>query len=68
MFAAMHAGADITYGPWALWMLWVIPANMLGGVLIMTLPRLIRSGELLLSIRRGELSIEDDEDIDEHNP
>lgn len=68
IFAAIHAGAEITYGQWFVWFLWVIPANMLGGVLIMTLPRLLRSGELLMAIRRGELSIEDEEDIDEHNP
>ena len=30
---------------------------MLGGLLIITLPRLIRVGNLLLMIRRGELDL-----------
>lgn len=68
IFAAIHAGAPITYGEWLAWFAWVIPANMLGGVVIMTLPRLLRSGELLLAIRRGDLSMEDEPEIDEHNP
>lgn len=57
IFAAIHAGAPITYGEWLAWFAWVIPVNMLGVLLIITLPRLIRVGNLLLMIRRGELDL-----------
>ena len=59
IFAAIHAGAPITYGEWLAWFAWVIPVNMLGGLLIITLPRLVRVGNLLLMIRRGELELEE---------
>lgn len=35
---------------------------MLGGVVIITLPRLVRVWELLLAIRRGELTLDPEED------
>lgn len=62
IFAAIHAGADISYLDWLAWLAWVIPANMLGGVVIITLPRLVRIGELLLAIRRGELALDPEEE------
>ena len=43
----MHLGAAISYTDWFLWFLWVIPLNMVGGLAIITLPRLIRTLELL---------------------
>jgi formate-nitrite transporter family protein len=47
IFGAMHAGADISYTSWFLWFVWVIPLNMAGGLLILTLPRLVRTWELV---------------------
>ncbi|MGX5359573.1 formate/nitrite transporter family protein [Kocuria sp. KH4] len=47
VFGAMHLGAAISYTDWFLWFLWVIPLNMVGGLAIITLPRLIRTLELL---------------------
>ena len=47
VFGAMHAGADISYGEWFLWLLWVIPLNMAGGLVIVTAPRLVRTLELI---------------------
>jgi len=47
LFAAMHLGAPISYPDWALWALWVIPLNMVGGLVIITLPRLFRTLELV---------------------
>lgn len=51
IFAAMHAGAETTYLQWLVWFSWVIPLNMLGGLLILTLPRLVRTWELLTAER-----------------
>ena len=64
IFAAIHAGGDIGYLEWLRWAAWVIPANMLGGLVIITLPRLVRVGELLLAIRRGELELDPEEESD----
>jgi formate-nitrite transporter family protein len=47
IFGAMHQGAAISYPDWFVWFLWVIPLNMAGGLLIITLPRLIRTLELI---------------------
>lgn len=57
IFASIHAGGGPTYLEWLVWAAWVIPANMVGGLVIITLPRLVRVGELLLAIRRGELAL-----------
>lgn len=67
VFGAIHAGADISYLDWLQWFAWVIPANMLGGLVVITLPRLVRVGELLVAIRRDELSL-DPEEEDEEKP
>ncbi|MGK7223053.1 formate/nitrite transporter family protein [Kocuria flava] len=47
VFGAMHRGAAISYTDWFVWFLWVIPLNMLGGLVIITLPRLVRTLELI---------------------
>ena len=52
VFAAIHAGADISYCDWLIWFIWVIPFNMLGGILILTLPRMIRTWELFSNARQ----------------
>lgn len=66
MFGAMHAGWDYSYTDWLVWFAWVIPLNMVGGLVIITLPRLIRTWELLMAERRGEriseATIEDGEE------
>lgn len=47
IFGAMHAGAAISYLSWLVWFAWVIPLNMAGGLLMLTLPRLVRTWELV---------------------
>lgn len=54
IFGAMHAGWDYSYTDWFVWFLWVIPLNMVGGLVIISLPRLIRTWELLMAERRGD--------------
>lgn len=51
-FGAMHAGAEFTYMQWLLWFCWVIPLNIAGGLLILTLPRMVRMWELIRDARR----------------
>lgn len=51
IFAAMHAGSPITYLEWAGWAAWVVALNMLGGLLLLTFPRLIRTWELSKAAR-----------------
>lgn len=47
MFGSIHAGhADVGYLDWLGWIWWVIPLNILGGLLFTTGPRLIRSREV----------------------
>lgn len=46
MFGAIQSGAEgITYLDWLGWVWWVIPLNMLGGLLLITAPRVVRSIE-----------------------
>jgi formate/nitrite transporter FocA (FNT family) len=54
IFAAMHAGAETGYLEWLLWCAWVIPLNMVGGLLILTLPRLVRTWELITAEREAQ--------------
>lgn len=51
IFGAIQAGADITYGQWLGWAWWVIIANMVGGLFIITLPRMVRTWELITAER-----------------
>lgn len=47
IFGAIHAGApDISYLDWLGWVWWVIPLNLLGGLVFTTGPRLLRSKEV----------------------
>lgn len=46
MFAALHAGADFGYGAWAVFAGWAALANMVGGLLLVTVIRLVQVGEL----------------------
>lgn len=54
IFGAMHAGAEATYLQWLIWCAWVIPLNMVGGLLILTLPRLVRTWELVVAEREKQ--------------
>ncbi|MEO2097662.1 formate/nitrite transporter family protein [Brachybacterium paraconglomeratum] len=54
IFAAMHAGAETTYLQWLVWCAWVIPLNMVGGLVILTLPRLVRTWELVRAEREAQ--------------
>ena len=56
IFAAMHAGAETTYLEWLIWCAWVIPLNMVGGLVILTLPRLVRTWELVQAEREAQRS------------
>lgn len=54
IFAAMHAGAETTYLQWLVWFAWVIPLNMAGGLVMLTVPRLVRTWELLTEERHAQ--------------
>lgn len=47
VFGAMQAGAPISVGQWLGWFWWVTLLNMVGGMLLMTAPRLVRTWELV---------------------
>ncbi|MGC5615064.1 formate/nitrite transporter family protein [Georgenia sp. Z1491] len=59
IFAAMFAGADISVGDFLQWFGLVIPFNMLGGLLIITLPRVVRTWRLLRGLNRGDFTLEE---------
>jgi formate/nitrite transporter FocA (FNT family) len=52
IFAAIHSGADITYGQWLGWFGYTLLFNMVGGLLLVTLLRLVRTKELLRERRQ----------------
>jgi hypothetical protein len=47
IFAALHAGASFGYGDWLAWFWYTTLLNMAGGLLVVTLLRLVRSKELI---------------------
>ncbi len=53
IFAAIHSGADISYEQWLGWFAYTLLFNMLGGLVLVTLLRLVRTKELLEN-RRNE--------------
>ncbi len=53
VFGAIQAGASITYGQWLGWFGYTLLFNVLGGVVLVTALRLVRSADLLQG-RRGE--------------
>lgn len=53
IFAAIHSGADITYGQWLGWFGYTLLFNVLGGIILVTLLRLVRTKELIEK-RRAE--------------
>lgn len=52
VFGAIQAGASITYGQWLGWFGYTLLCNVLGGVLLVTALRLVRSADLLKRRRR----------------
>lgn len=59
IFAAMFAGADISVLQFLQWFVIVIVFNMLGGLLVIALPRVMRTYRVLKAVRRGEISLEE---------
>jgi formate-nitrite transporter family protein len=52
IFGALHTGeAPFGYGDWAVWFAWAAPLNMVGGLLLVTLLRVVRSGERIVEER-----------------
>ena len=47
IFGAIHAGAPIGYGAWLRWFGYTVVFNILGGLLLVTALRLVRTKELL---------------------
>lgn len=47
IFGAIHAGAPFGYGDWLAWFWYTTLLNMAGGLLVVTLLRLVRSKELI---------------------
>ncbi len=52
VFAALHAGAPFGYADWLAWFWYTALANVAGGLLVVTLLRLVRSKDLILEERR----------------
>ncbi|WP_209374659.1 formate/nitrite transporter family protein [Brevibacterium renqingii] len=59
IFAAMFAGADISILQFLQWFGIVIVFNMLGGLLIISLPRVVRTRRVLWGVRKGRISLEE---------
>lgn len=59
IFAAMLAGADISIPDFLQWFAIVIVFNMLGGLLIIALPRVVRTRRVLWAVRKGRISLEE---------
>jgi formate/nitrite transporter FocA (FNT family) len=55
IFTALHAGAPFGYADWAGWFGWTVLGNIVGGVGLVTLLRLVRSREMLAE-RRAEVN------------
>ncbi|MDK3257463.1 formate/nitrite transporter family protein [Blastococcus capsensis] len=57
-FAALHAGAPFGYADWLAWFWYTALFNVLGGLVVVTTTRLVRSKELVererSAVRRGE--------------
>jgi len=50
----MQAGAEISVGSWLGWFWWVTLLNMVGGMILMTGPRIVRTWELVRRERRRQ--------------
>lgn len=52
IFGAIHAGADVSYKAWLDWFGYTVAFNMIGGIVLVTTLRLVRTKELVKSERR----------------
>jgi formate/nitrite transporter FocA (FNT family) len=52
VFGALQSGADITYAQWLVWFAYTLLFNILGGILLVTALRLLRSKELIQERRQ----------------
>ena len=59
IFAAMLAGADISIPDFLGWFAIVIVFNMIGGLLMIALPRVVRTRRVLWAVRKGRISLEE---------
>ena len=59
IFAAIHSGADISYMQWMGWFGYTLLFNVLGGIVLVTLLRLVRTKELIQK-RRAEAPTDPD--------
>lgn len=46
IFGAIHAEGTVSYGDWLAWFWYVVPLNLLGGLVFVTALRLVRASEL----------------------
>ncbi len=46
VFGAIHAGAPVSYADWLAWFWYVVPLNLLGGLVFVTAARLVRASEM----------------------
>ena len=53
IFGAIHAGAPVTYADWFGWFAYVLPFNMLGGLVLVTALRLLRNKDLIQERRQA---------------
>lgn len=53
IFAAIQSGANVTYGDWLGWFGYTLLFNMIGGLVLVTLLRLVRTKELVVARREG---------------
>lgn len=53
IFGAIHSGAPVTYADWFGWFVYVLPFNMLGGLVLVTALRLLRNKELIADHREA---------------
>jgi formate/nitrite transporter FocA (FNT family) len=53
IFGAIQSGAGITYLEWLVWFAYTLLFNMVGGLVLVTALRLVRTKELLMQRQRG---------------
>lgn len=59
IFVAVHAGQDVTYAQWLPFFGWALLGNLVGGLLLTTTLRVVRSRERLMQWRRSDDSEDD---------
>ena len=54
IFGAIHLGSGVSYLDWLGWFSYTLPLNMVGGILLVTVLRILRTKELIAERRHGE--------------